>query len=89
MLHPSYDVQPDVETLINTGTVELSKQVAQLADGPEGPQLVAARAAPRSEGLLNIPDSLWITPQTVADSGIGALVEDLPSWMQVTYHAAS
>ena len=76
---------PGAETLALSPAerIELSKQVAQLSDGPSGPQLVSARGVPRSEALLAVPDSLWITSQTVADCSIGPLVQQLPSWLQV------
>ncbi len=63
---------------------DLSKQGVRLEEHLDSLRLVSDRAAGRGDVLLIVPDSLWITPKTVAKSSIGPLVEGLAPWLQVS-----
>jgi hypothetical protein len=45
--------------------------------------LVTTRAVPRGTALLTVPDSAWITPETVAKSRIGKALVGLEPWLQL------
>lgn len=72
-----------LESWAEKGGVDLAKQAVELSDTNGGPQLVASRATPRGENLLSVPDNLWVTPQSVASSSIGSMVQELPPWIQI------
>lgn len=67
----------------SAGGVDLAKHAVKVSDSDAGPQLVASRDAPRGDNLLSVPDSMWLTPQSVASSSIGPMVEQLAPWIQV------
>ncbi|KAJ0988277.1 hypothetical protein J5N97_006633 [Dioscorea zingiberensis] len=50
---------------------------------PEGLGLLAQRSISRNEVVLEIPKSLWITPDLVAASDIGRLCSGLKSWVSI------
>lgn len=65
------------------GGVDFAKHAVKLSDTDAGPQLVASRDAPKGDNLLSVPDSMWLTPQSVASSSIGPMVQQLAPWIQV------
>lgn len=75
----------------------MSKQAVRLHSDGDGVQLQCTRGTNRGDVLLMVPDSLWLTVQTVAKSRIGPMVGQLAPWLQVrasrlphpTTHAAS
>ena len=61
----------------------MSKQAVQVQQDGAGVQLRCSRGLNRGDVLLTVPDSLWITAQTVAKSRIGPVVAQLAPWLQV------
>lgn len=61
----------------------MSKQAIQVQQDGAIVQLRCTRGLNRGDVLLTVPDSLWITVQTVAKSSIGSVVGQLAPWLQV------
>lgn len=70
--------------LEHAGKLDLSKQAVQLDVEGDSLQLRCAQSANRGDVLLMVPDSLWITTQTVAKSSIGSAVAELAPWLQAS-----
>jgi hypothetical protein len=61
----------------------MSKQAIQVQQDGASLQLRCTRGLNRGDVLLTVPDSLWITVKTVANSSIGSVVGHLAPWLQV------
>lgn len=61
----------------------MSKQAIQVQQDGASLQLRCTRGLNRGDVLLTVPDSLWITVKTVANSSIGSVVGQLAPWLQV------
>jgi hypothetical protein len=71
------------------GKLDMSKQAIRLQQDGGSLQLRCTRGLNRGDVLLTVPDSLWITAQTVAKSRMGPMVEHLAPWLRVTKLNAS
>lgn len=76
-------VAQDLRQWAQQRKLDLSKQAVQLDVEGDRLQLRCAQSANRGDVLLMVPDSLWITTQTVAKSSIGSAVAELAPWLQV------
>ncbi|KAM7269814.1 hypothetical protein ACFE04_025311 [Oxalis oulophora] len=79
---PPQQVQTFWQWLTDKGVIT-PKTPVKPAMVPEGLGLVAQRNISRNEVVLEIPNRLWINPDTVAGSDIGNLCSGLKPWVSV------
>ena len=81
--------QADFDALwrwLDANGVDVSKTRVELVDGSVGGRgwgLVAAKDIAAGDAALSVPQSLWMTPSTAADSAIGPFVENQPAWVKL------
>lgn len=63
-----------------------SKQAVAFAEAPGGGLgLITTRVVERGREVLSVPESLWMTVDSVAKSEHGALLAPLEPWLQVRF----